>query len=266
MSLKTDEAPESAYGNKPVADLSLAIPMHNSQEFLAELFASIDAQSILPREIIILDDASADASFSEAERLCSRYSWSCCTSLERSQVNLGVAGAYTRLVARSTCEWIQILDADDALDPAFIAGLGLDSIPAEIVAVSGSARCNRFAVNAAYRFFAALGPKRIPRWLPILGLLTTRSAIAYRRSSLLQVHFPNPAFDGSDILHLLRLHDCGEIRFAPAAVVRYRIHDGSVSAGASSERYLSELRLTSAGLLYRLDHFLRKRLFAFMRK
>lgn len=138
---------------------------------------------------------------------------------------------------------------------------------ADCVAIVGGACCNQHMVDLVYRFFSfVLGERRLPSWLPVLGLITTRSALVYRTEVLRSVRFPEPAYDGSDIVHLLEVHKKGSVIFSPAAKIGYRVHEGSATNKMATLKYWQELRSLAPGGLFLLDFLIRKRLFSFLRR
>ena len=54
-------------------DLTLAIPLYNSSGSLPNLIQSLESQTVLPTEIIFLDDASPDNSRDLAEDFSRKY-------------------------------------------------------------------------------------------------------------------------------------------------------------------------------------------------
>lgn len=249
-----------------LADVTLAIPMYNSAAFLEDLFASIGRLTILPREILIHDDASTDDSLSLVTRLVERYALPTTVCVLRAESNRGVAGAYNFLVQSASLPWIHILDADDFLVGDFYRALDLEMRSSGYAAIVGAAECSEPIVNTVFRAFAYLPLRALPRWLPVLGLFTTRSSIVYKTKLLKELPFPTPAFDGSDILHYLAVHGRGKVCFAPAAVVRYRIHPGGITRSAETHRYREALREVAPGPFYWLDFLIRKKLFSFIRR
>lgn len=91
--------------------VSILIPAYNSQRWIGEAIQSALNQSWFPKEIVIVDDGSKDATFSIARRFASS-SVSVVT-----QSNQGAAAARNKAYSLSQGEYIQWLDADDLLAP-----------------------------------------------------------------------------------------------------------------------------------------------------
>jgi len=109
----------------PAPEVSILIPACNSAAFIEKAIASALAQDHPSLEVVVLDDASTDATPS----LASRWEHDPRFRLVRRPRNLGRTANYRdglRCQARGT--WVLVLDADDTLDdPAFIR-LALEAI------------------------------------------------------------------------------------------------------------------------------------------
>lgn len=92
---------------KPV--ISILIPAFNAQEWIAETLCSAIAQTWEPKEIILVDDGSTDATLAVARR----FESDCLRVF--TQNNQGAAAARNRAFSLSRGEYIQWLDADDLL-------------------------------------------------------------------------------------------------------------------------------------------------------
>ena len=97
--------------------VSVVIPCYNLGEYLAEAVASAQAQRYPPIEVIIVDDGSNDAqtiallpSFEGQAGVTVCY-----------KANGGASSARNYGIQRAQGDYILCLDADDVLDPAFLA-------------------------------------------------------------------------------------------------------------------------------------------------
>jgi len=242
-------------------DLSLGIPFKNSAPFLPDLFSSLEGQSQLPGEILFVDDGSYDESGRLVEKFARRHpGWN--INIYRNRQALGIAGTYNRIVELSSLNWIQILDADDYLLGNYyetLAQLLLRHFAGIVTAVRSNAR----VINIANTLWGWLIPQRLPHWLPVLGSFATRSGVIYAQKHLMKFKFFDPAFDGSDILHLIQLRMEGNYAYVNKACVFYRVHAMSAtSQGAADAQYLRMLRQQQhVGRLYFIDYYLRKKIF-----
>lgn len=93
-----------------VVDVSVIIPVFNGESYLAEAIESVLTQSIQPREIIVVDDGSSDASAMVARRFSDRIQL-------HQQANRGAAAARNRGIEISSGSFLAFLDADDFWTP-----------------------------------------------------------------------------------------------------------------------------------------------------
>jgi glycosyltransferase involved in cell wall biosynthesis len=97
-----------------VPRISVIIPAFNAAVFLAEAIESALGQTLPPREVIVVDDGSTDATAEVAQRFAprTRYAY---------QANQGIGAARNLGVALATGELLSFLDADDRWSPDKLA-------------------------------------------------------------------------------------------------------------------------------------------------
>lgn len=93
---------------------SVVVPAYNAERTLADTLRSIAAQTFTDYEVIVVDDGSADATATVAERLVPRGS-------VHQQANRGLPGARNAGIRRARGRWIALLDADDLWLPGYLA-------------------------------------------------------------------------------------------------------------------------------------------------
>jgi len=93
---------------KPVS-ISVIIPAHNAEAYLAAAISSVREQSLPAAEIIVVDDGSSDATAAIAKDNGN------VTYLRQDQS--GAAAARNLGAAKASGEWIAFLDADDLWVP-----------------------------------------------------------------------------------------------------------------------------------------------------
>ena len=91
--------------------IDVVIPAYNAEAYLAAALASVHAQTLAPRSIIVVDDGSRDRTADVAEA-------GGATVLR--QANGGPGAARNTGVRHATAEWIAFLDADDWWEPRFL--------------------------------------------------------------------------------------------------------------------------------------------------
>ena len=247
-------------------DLTLGVPIKNSAAYLPELLASLEAQDYFPAQILFLDDGSTDNSLRIVRSFSERKAgWN--IHIDRNETSVGIGAAYNQIAAAARQTWVQILDADDYLTKGFYREIAAH-LTGEVVGIVSGVRSNLFLLNLLNAVVGPFIPKRLPPGLPVLGGLATRSGVVYRKTALQRRPFIESAFDGSDILHLIQLRSDGPFTYVRKANVFYRVHTGAASSRRKPvSPYWRQLGKTpDAGVLYRLDYVLRKKMFAWLRK
>ena len=92
------------------ASVSVVIPTYNYGKFIAEAIESLLSQTVLPGEIVVVDDGSADNTGAVVKWFGDRVRYV-------RQENRGVSEARNRGVAETTGELVAFLDADDTWEP-----------------------------------------------------------------------------------------------------------------------------------------------------
>jgi glycosyltransferase involved in cell wall biosynthesis len=95
-----------------MAEISVIIPAFNSERFLAAAIQSVQAQTLRPLEILVIDDGSTDGTAAVA-----RGSAGPVPVFYYHQENRGAGLARNLGVSRAQGEWIAFLDADDVWYP-----------------------------------------------------------------------------------------------------------------------------------------------------
>lgn len=100
-------------GKKPIG-ISVIIPAYNAQAYIAKAIRSVQAQTFSNFEVIVVDDASTDATAAAVHELCAedariRYA--------RMEANAGPAASRNRGLDLAQGEWVALLDADDRFHP-----------------------------------------------------------------------------------------------------------------------------------------------------
>ena len=88
--------------------VSILIPCHNAECWIAQAIESALAQTWPDKEVIVVDDGSTDRSLEIIKRFDGRIRW-------ETGPNRGSDAARNRLLAVARGDWLQYLDADDYL-------------------------------------------------------------------------------------------------------------------------------------------------------
>ncbi len=93
--------------------ISVVIPCHNSGETIRRALSSVCRQTIKPKELIIVDDASSDYTFQILKDF-SNEGHDFPVILLKNDINLGVGLSRNRGWDTASGEWVSFLDSDDA--------------------------------------------------------------------------------------------------------------------------------------------------------
>jgi glycosyltransferase involved in cell wall biosynthesis len=96
-----------------MATISVLIPAYNCAATIQLTLESVLRQTVVPNEILVMNDGSTDTTLSVLESYGSRIK-------VYSQPNSGVARTRNELVARATGEMIAFLDSDDLWHPTYL--------------------------------------------------------------------------------------------------------------------------------------------------
>lgn len=88
-----------------LTDYAVVIPAHNAEEFIAASLASVAQQSLLPREVIVVDDGSLDRT--------GQYAREAGATVFAQELARGPSASRNLGVAQSTAPLVAFLDADD---------------------------------------------------------------------------------------------------------------------------------------------------------
>ncbi len=98
------------------ADVSVIMPAYNAATTVERALASIAAQTLLPTEVIVVDDGSSDDTVARVKAMAGRMNGIRLRLFRQS--NQGAGAARNRAVAVAAGRWLAFLDADDQWLPA----------------------------------------------------------------------------------------------------------------------------------------------------
>jgi glycosyltransferase involved in cell wall biosynthesis len=208
--------------------VSVLMPVHNAQRYLEEALDSVLAQSFGDFELLVVDDGSTDGSLAVLGRYAARDHRVRVTSRART----GYLVALNQMLGEARGELAARMDADDVALPGRFARqvAFLDDHP-DVVCVGGAAvlidsggrtldELKRPLDDASIQEAALSGDTPIIHPSAMMRLADVRSVGGYRE----------PTYLAEDLDLWLRLGERGRLANLPEVVVKYRIHDGSVSA------------------------------------
>jgi hypothetical protein len=241
--------------------VSVVVPNYNYAHHLEQRLESILAQTLSPREIIVLDDASTDDSIAVAERVLSRatVNW----RIIRNTKNSGSVFAQWRKGAElAQHDLVWIAEADDWADRHFLeiaaAAFRRDDV---VLSMTQSRQVDAGGNMLAPDYldyvrdvsaekwtkpFVGDGPAEARAGLSVKNTIPNASAVVFRRNALLraltehanEINSYRVTGDWCVYANLLR-H--GALAFTPAALNNHRRHDASVTISRFGTAELAEI-------------------------
>jgi len=193
-------------------DVSVIIPVFNGRRYLRDAIRSVLAQTIVPREIVVVDDGSTDDSASLARDL----GVTCV-----SQHHAGQGAALNHGIARSQGSAVAFLDADDVWMP--------NKLELQLEVLAGSVPIDAVFGHAVQFGEAIADSPPMPARLP--------SALLVRRVTLQRVGpFDTELRLGCPVEWAIRLEESGVgVAMLPQVLYRRRLH-GDNSGRIHAER------------------------------
>ncbi len=216
-------ATHDAPGDRPL--VSVVMAAHNAEAFIGQALASMLGQTLRDLEVIVVDDASTDATaelvrgFDDARVV-----------LVSLPANRGAAAARNVALTRTRGAYVAIMDADDVSRPDRLAlqveflerHPGVDVVGAQIRVID---TYGRVVARRVYPQGSAAIMRAMPRWNPM-----AHSTVMARSPALSAAGgYDEQAMAAHDYALWSKLARSGAV-FAnlPDALVDYRIHGGAI--------------------------------------
>lgn len=244
----TSVAPRIAAGRAPTPpSVSAVIPVFNGKRYLADAVASVAAQTVLPRELIVVDDGSSDDSMSVIDQRSLPFP----IRMVR-QANAGQSSARNHGARLAEGEVIALLDQDDRWYPQHLERLlqPFASQPALGFAYGNLDEIDRDGQLVCLGRLDSAGsmhPKFSLADLLSADLFIVPSATVIRRDALQAVGGFDEQFSGYEDDDLfIRLFRAGYAHvYVDESVSQWRIYRGSSShterMGISRRRFAEKL-------------------------
>lgn len=218
--------------------VSVVMTVYNGQRFLSAQVGSVLSQLEPQDELVIIDDASSDASM---DLLSSIHDPRLC--IYSNPVNLGVLRSFERGLLLSRHSILFLCDQDDVWLPgkrsAFVEAFERD--PRILIVVSDAELIDAQGTVTAHSFMATRGGFRSSVWSTLIRNRYLGCAMALRRE-LLAAALPIP---GSVPMHDMWFgalgSAIGRVSYIATPLIQYRRHGGNVSPG-QSQGWLRMLR------------------------
>ncbi|NBK93774.1 glycosyltransferase [bacterium 1XD21-13] len=96
--------------------ISVVIPVYNGEKFIERTLDSMFSQSVLPDELIIVDDGSTDGTVEKIEKYFNTHVECIKNKKLLKQKNEGAGAARNKGIVNSHGNWISFMDSDDIWD------------------------------------------------------------------------------------------------------------------------------------------------------
>jgi glycosyltransferase involved in cell wall biosynthesis len=217
-------------------DISVVMPLYNGRAYVEQALGSVDAQTVQPREVIVVDDGSSDGSGDLVERIDSVVP----VKVVR-QANRGQSAARNAGVALAGGELIAFLDQDDEWRPTHLEALlrAISKKPEIGWAYSDFDEMDEEGRTVTRRFMAEhhlVHPKTSLAACLAGDLMVLPSASLLRKAALLDVGGFDERLSGyeDDDLFVRMFRADWKHVFVPKPLTRFRIHSGETSSSATA--------------------------------
>jgi glycosyltransferase involved in cell wall biosynthesis len=244
--------PLESFMREGVADVSVIVPAWRAAATIGRALASVAAQTVAPREVIVADDGSDDGTAEAAERAARTFAAARFLLLRLPHRGAGAARNAALRSASGTL--VAFLDADDEWLPAKIERSLVHMNGTDAVLVSHdytlAAEGREIPGNCARHFLAARDPVRA---LFVRNFIATSTVVARRVAVMAAGGFDPglPSGQDYDLWLAMLLAPRARFRVFPERLARCHVTPGSITsrtwerlacAMAILERYASHLR------------------------
>ena len=226
------------------ADVAVIMPAYKAEATIARALGSVAAQTVKPREVVVVDDGSPDGTSAAVEAMMGAMN-GIDLKLFR-QDNAGAGAARNRALKEATATWVAFLDADDEWLPAKIERSMAVLEAGNYTLVAHDYEENRDGVKThaecARRFMAA-GDDPLGE-LYRRGYIDTCSVVTEREAVLAVGGFDATLPVGQDFDLILKVleRDGATFTVFPDPLVRYYITPGSITSN-TDRRLACQMRI-----------------------
>lgn len=226
---------------------SVAIPSYNHRRYLVQAVSSA-LRSALVREVLLADDGSQDGS-EDLIRLLESSDPRVRRLPESGGGNLGAARRLDQLVLAARCEWVAVLNSDDALADGRFEVLrrwcrgAVRFVCGSLIVVDGEGRTlgtKKGVLEPEYPFPAAFDALDLVRRGDLVPLLVNQNFVATTSNMVFtrSLHAEIGGFRGFRYVHdwdfALRAAALGGVQVLPQFLSLYRIHAANTIKEAPS--------------------------------
>jgi glycosyltransferase involved in cell wall biosynthesis len=232
--MEIEDEQGSGAGDRPL--VTIAVFAYNQEQYVGAAVKAALAQTYSPLEVLLSDDCSPDGTFEVMRKCAETYSGPHRVTLNRNEPNLGLSGHINRLAELARGSIIVLAAGDDISLPNRAERIAAEFIrSAEVrAAFSGYTEMDLSAkdvrdvpLSKNVVYFASLDS--LAKTGGGVGLGAT---FAYHRDCF-TTHGPIPSnILCEDGILPFRAALLGKVAVIPEPLVRYRVHQGSATAGA----------------------------------
>lgn len=220
--------------------VSVAVPLYNSQRYVAACIESVLNQSHADWELVIVDDGSTDTSADIAQDYA-RQDDRIQVLFHEEHANKGVSVTRRKAIAHSRGDYIALLDADDVFEPTKLERqLQSAAMHPDCIVFHCGAHCidtngtNIEGLNWTNDFNAFADHARVYSFRDDAGFLQRNSVLnssaMVRATALKQLPFGfEQLFQYEDWTLWVLLSGQGPFFVQSDRLVQYRLHDGSAT-------------------------------------
>jgi alpha-1,3-rhamnosyltransferase len=232
--------PESGLDLREQPRVSVVVPVFNHAPFVEATLRSVFNQTLVPSELIVIDDGSSDDSLLIAERVLAD---SPVPSQFIKRANRGLCATLNEGLSRTSGEYFAYLGSDDLWLPEFLAArvAMLESRPRAVLGYGHS-----YLIDATEKIvdctqdWASYSDGDVREML-LRTVAPMSPTVLYRREAL-ERHRWNEGARLEDYDLYLRLSVEGEFAFDPRVLSAWRRHDGNASG---NQRMMLEEHLSA---------------------
>ncbi|MGH6875841.1 MAG: glycosyltransferase family 2 protein, partial [Rhizomicrobium sp.] len=230
------------------ASVSVVIPAYNAEDTLTRALESVLVQTWPAREIIVVDDASADGTPKIAQSYENRG-----VTLLKCSKQRGAAGARNAGIASATCAWVAFLDADDEWLPSKLEEQvkTIEADPEIAFVFSASHEVCSDGHILGDTFHGAEPKCANAAWKALLArnFVATPTVVASRALLLQAGGFDETLKIGEDQDMWIKLALAGRVAYVPESLVRVHVRNDSLSAWSLADQRAHTLPMIERHLL-----------------
>ena len=202
--------------------IGVVIPAYNAAAFLPRCLESVFAQTLKPKEVIVVDDGSTDNTAALAAELGAKVI---------SQANGGISAARNTGIRNASSEWIALVDVDDVWAPTKLERQAACIRPETVLVYTGIRIFDDNGVRSEQPAVDAVSARKMLRYR---NSITPSTALARREMLMRDGGFRKDVGGCEDWEMWVRLRQLGEFEAVTDPLTDYYVHPSSLSANPAT--------------------------------